>query len=137
MNLKAIDTQTLAAELRRREKSQKKLLNKRTRLLKELAEVEAELAAFGSLPSAGRSVAVGRTATGTPRRRAQNDVTLGDALAQAMEIRAIVTPSEAAKLVMANGYKTTSKNFAMMVSNTLAKDKRFKRISRGQYERIG
>ena len=37
---------------------------------------------------------------------------------------------------MANGFKTTSSRFNMMVSNTLAKDPRFKRVSRGQYERV-
>ena len=70
------------------------------------------------------------------RRRARNDISLGDALAGAMEVRAVVSPAEAAELVRSNGYKTNARNFAMMVSNTLAKDKRFKRISRGQYERV-
>ena len=63
-------------------------------------------------------------------------MTLGDALAHSMDIRAQVSPAEASQLVVANGYKTTSKHFNMMVSNTLAKDPRFKRVSRGQYERV-
>ena len=64
-------------------------------------------------------------------------MSLPEALVQACEVGAVVSPSEAAQLVQANGFKTTSKNFNMMVSNALAKDKRFKRIGRGQYERIG
>jgi len=71
-----------------------------------------------------------------PRVRSRNEITLSDAMAMAVEVRATVTPTEVANLVQANGYRSTSKNFAMMVANALAKDKRFRRLSRGQYERI-
>ncbi|HTE04921.1 MAG TPA: hypothetical protein VK824_01910 [Planctomycetota bacterium] len=70
------------------------------------------------------------------RARAKNAVSLADALAQCMEVRAVVTPAEAAEMVLRNGYTSTSKNLGMMVSNALARDTRFKRVSRGQYERI-
>jgi hypothetical protein len=132
MNLKNITTADLSAELARRERSLGKLRKKRDRLLKDLAAIDAELAVLGAAIAGSRG-----TAGGAPkRRRARNDISLGDALAAAMEVRAVVSPSEAAELVKRNGYKTNARNFAMMVSNTLAKDKRFKRISRGQYERV-
>jgi hypothetical protein len=124
-NLKRISTADLNRELERRELDARALLKKREKLLMELSKIEADLADRGA---AGE--------LGVPRKRAKNDVSLGDALAQAMEVRAVVSPAEASQLVKANGYKTTSKNFNMMVSNTLAKDRRFKRVSRGQYERI-
>jgi hypothetical protein len=54
----------------------------------------------------------------------------------AVEVRATITPTEAAQLVLANGYRSTSKNFGMMVANALAKDARFRRVSRGIYERV-
>ena len=53
-----------------------------------------------------------------------------------MDVRAVVSPKEAGALVLSNGYNTTSKTFNMMVSNALATDTRFKRIGRGQYERV-
>ncbi len=59
-----------------------------------------------------------------------------DAIVAAMEVGAVVSPKEAAELVLTNGFQTTSKNFNMMVSNALAKDKRSKRQGPGQYERI-
>ena len=77
-----------------------------------------------------------RAAKGCDERNLHVEITLSDAMAMAVEVRATVTPTEVAQLVQANGYRSTSKNFAMMVANALAKDKRFRRLSRGQYERI-
>ena len=127
MDLKSVPTEDLNRELERREKSARELLKRREKLMRELEKIETQLASGGDgEPSALRG----------GRRRARNALSLGDALAQAMEVRAVVSPAEASQLVQANGYRTTSRNFNMMVSNTLAKDSRFKRISRGQYERI-
>jgi len=132
MNLKKITTAELNAEIARREKNRSKLEARRKELLAELADIDAEL---GEAPRR-RGRKPGPKPGSGGRRRAKNDISLGDALAQAMEVRAVVSPSEAADYVKKNGYKTTSKNFNMMVSNALAKDPRFKRLSRGQYERI-
>jgi hypothetical protein len=129
MNLKSIPTAELNRELERRELSAEALLRKRDKLLKELEKIDSELDVSGGGDKS--------SALRPKRSRARNDMSLGDALAQSMEVRAVISPAEASQLVKANGYKTTSKNFNMMVSNTLAKDLRFKRVSRGQYERIG
>ena len=131
MNLKSLDTTALKAELKRRERNARGLFKKRNKLARQLADVESELAALGAA-GGGR----GPASSGVGRRRARNKVSLTDALAQAMEVRAVVSPAEAAELVKENGYKSTSKHFGMMVSNALTKDKRFKRVSRGQYERV-
>ena len=135
MNIKSLDTAALKAELKRRERNAKALMRKRDKLAKQLADVEKELAALGPTGGGGGGKGGRPKGSGT-RKRARNKVSLADALAQAMEIRAVVSPSEAADLVRENGYKSTSKHFGMMVSNALSKDKRFKRVSRGQYERI-
>ena len=131
MKLNNISTAELNAEIARREKVRPKLEARRKVLLSELAEIDAELGGGSSR----RGNKPGPKPGSTGRRRAKNDISLGDALAQAMEVRAVVSPAEAADYVKKNGYKTTSKNFNMMVSNALAKDPRFKRLSRGQYER--
>lgn len=131
MNLKSLDTTALMAELKRRERNAKGLIKKRDKLARQLADVEAELSVLGATGSLR-----GSAPSGGPRKRARNKVSLTDALAQAMEVRAVVSPAEAAELVKENGYKSTSQHFGMMVSNALTKDKRFKRVSRGQYERV-
>ena len=136
MNLQKISTTDLHAELQRRDSAAQTLLKQRDKILAELAEIERALGDTGTVRSRGRRESVASDGSAEPRRRARNEISLGDALAQAMEVRAIITPAEAAQLVIANGYKTTSKTFNMMVSNTLAKDSRFQRVARGQYERV-
>jgi len=135
MNLKTLDTTALMAELKRRERNSKSLIKKRDKLASQLAHVEKELAVLGA-PAGGSTRGPGRPKGDGIRRRAHNKVSLADALAQAMEVRAVVSPAEASDLVKENGYKSTSQHFGMMVSNALSKDKRFKRVSRGQYERV-
>jgi len=137
MAITNLSTADLRRELDRRERGADKLLAKRDKLAKEIADVEAELAKLGA--KTGRQGKRGRPTRSTsagPRRRAKNDVTLPDAIAQAMEVRAVISPKEAAQLVKKNGFQTNSKNFNMMISNALAKDARFKRVGRGQYERV-
>jgi len=140
MALKSLSTSELRRELERREKNASKLQAKRDKLLQELNALDAELASLGGARgrSRGRSSTgrAGPRASATGRRRARNEMSLPDAIAHAMEVRAVVSPQEAAELVKKNGFKTTSKNFNMMVSNALSKDKRFRRVARGQYERI-
>ncbi|HZL99498.1 MAG TPA: hypothetical protein VFD43_04520, partial [Planctomycetota bacterium] len=116
----------------------KRLASRRERLVQQLAELEAQIQALGG-GAASRREGRRERAAGVPkarRARSQNQITLSDAIAMAVEVRATVTPTEVAQLVLANGYQSTAKNFAMMVANALAKDKRFRRLARGQYERI-
>ena len=133
MNIKSLTTADIHQELQRRQKNAKTLIRKRDRLVKQLGTIETELSELGAATSRGSTTS---TAAPTGRRRAKNDITLPDAIAKAMDVRAVVSPKEAAALVRSNGYKTTSKTFNMMVSNALAKDSRFKRVGRGQYERV-
>jgi hypothetical protein len=164
MALKRISTAELQRELVRREKTTKRLQARHKKLSAELASVEAELAELGTAAparrrrkvtrgrrktvgrkrktgrkkkagrkrKAGRKKAAGRKGT---RRRARNKVPLPDALAAVVRPGTVVSPAEAAKRVRAKGFKTTSKHFGMMVAGALAKDKRFKRKGRGEYER--
>lgn len=126
----------LLAEVDRRHARARTLIAERERILAKLAALEAEM---GIVASAIRSAATEARPTigGQPRRqRARNGISLADALAQAIEVRATVSPAEAAQLVLSNGYQSTAKHFGMVVANALAKDKRFERRARGLYERI-
>ena len=138
-----LSTDALHAEIARREKDAKKLNTQRDQLLNHVEKIDNKLALLerGSRRRLGRTTRRGtsrRTTRGTTgtRRRSRNKVPLPDAIAGAMDKGAVVSPKEAAALVKANGYKTTSKTFNVSVSQTLAKDKRFKRVGRGQYERV-
>lgn len=142
MSLQDMSLTDLQNEIKRRQSQAAKLQGQRDRLAAEIAALDKDLAAFGisgtSIPTrrkVGRPAGSGATG-GTKRTRTNNSIALPDAIAAAMEVHAVVSPLEAAELVRKNGYVTTSKTFNMQVSNALAKDARFKRLSRGQYERV-
>jgi hypothetical protein len=136
--LESLTTEQLTRELKRRQSLLGQLTARRGRLLRQLKDLDDRIAQLGGSVQEVRGVtAPGRAAGGGPKRsRARNPVSLPDAIAMAVEVRATITPTEAAQLVLRNGYRSTSKNFGMMVANALAKDPRFRRVSRGVYERV-
>jgi len=54
-------------------------------------------------------------------------------LVDALGAKGKLTIAEAADAVLAAGYKSKSKDFGNIVSMTLSKDKRFRRVRRGVY----
>lgn len=125
MGKKALTTlsyEDLAKEMTRRERSVKQLQRKRDRLLAELAEVETEIQSIGgkTRQHAGGS------------RRPRNERTLPEAMAETLKGKTL-SVTELAEAVQQDGYKTTSPNFRTIVNQTLLKDERFKRVSRGKY----
>jgi hypothetical protein len=58
---------------------------------------------------------------------------LSSVLVEAIQTRGKLTIAEAIDAVLAAGYKSKSKNLRKIVSMTLSKDKRFKRVGRGVY----
>ncbi len=134
-NLTRLTTADLTAELARREKAAGKLQKQRAQLVAQLEAVEKELGGLGvALGASGRKR--GKSA-GLPagRKRPKNTLPLPDAIIAAMEIGAVISPKEAAELVISNGYQTTSKTFGGQVANVLAKDPRFKKMGRAQFKR--
>jgi hypothetical protein len=124
----------LLAEIDRRHARARVLLAERKRILAQMATLEAEMEIVGPKECAE---AAAHSQEPRPRRqRARNSVSLADALALAVEVRATVSPAEAAQLVLSNGYQSAAKNFGMVVANALGKDTRFKRVGRGRYERV-
>jgi hypothetical protein len=146
MALKSASTAALRRELDRRQRVASRIAAQRDRLTRKLSSLEAELADLGGVPQARRGHKPGtkpgrrpgRKPTGRSgtRTRPKNELTLTDSIAAAMDKGAVVSPAEAAALVKSNGYKTTSKTFNISVSQALTKDKRFKRVGRGQYEKV-
>ena len=60
---------------------------------------------------------------------------LGDSskLVEVFQGKKSLSLADTIQAVLAAGYKTTSKNFATIVGNTMAKDKRFRRVRKGVY----
>ena len=154
MAIKSLSTRDLRRELARRERGATRLIARRNKLQRRLDGILGELEDLGVEGGSGRgggrrgrkpgrkpgrkSRRKGRKArkAGGTRRRAKNKMTLPEAIVGSFKTGATVTPADAAKRVKSKGFKSTSSNFGMMVSNALSKDKRFKRLSRGKYQRV-
>jgi hypothetical protein len=111
----------LQSEIKRREKHAKSLQKRREKLVRQLAELDAEIAAIGG--------SVGSSGGG---RRPRNDANLPDKLVEVLTGKTM-SVTEAADAVRDAGYITTSPNFRTIVNQALIRDKRFKRVGRGQY----
>lgn len=119
--LNVLSTEALQAELKRRERHLKQLMRKRDKLVSQLRDVDAEIVAEG-----------GAVDGAVTRKRFRNDSNLADALADLLSNKAM-SVTEATQKVQDAGYRTTAANFRTIVNQTLIRDKRFKRVSRGQY----
>lgn len=124
--LETVSTARLAEELKRRERDLSRLESRREKVAAQLAELDDQIAA---LAGAG---GYGATARGGVRRRPRNDKPLADALV-AVLTGATMGVSEVAEAVQKAGYRTSSPNFRTIVNQTLLRDKRIKKIARGQY----
>lgn len=136
MALKSVSTSELRRELARREKGASRLQVIRDRLAKQLAGIESELSGFGLLPSSSGARRGPPAGSGRGGRRAHNKESLPEVIAKVVRVGSTVAPADVSTRVRAAGYKSTATHFGMMVSNALSKDSRFKRVSRGQYERV-
>ena len=117
-----LSTAELAAELRRRSRAVHALQRRRSKIAAQLAELDTQIASMGGAieGSDGR------------RRRPRNESNLAEALAGVLKGKTM-SVTEAAEAVQAAGYVTTAANFRVIVNQTLIRDKRFKKIARGQY----
>lgn len=119
-NVGGMSTAELQAELARRERQAQALLRRRDRLKEQLAEIEAQIRDSGG--------PIALTAGG--RRR--NESNLADSLHALLQGKEM-NVTAAAEAVLAAGYSTTATNFRTIVNQTLLRDKRFKKVSRGVY----
>jgi hypothetical protein len=141
-DLASLTTEDLQRELLRRRQALGRLQARREKLAAELAALDAEIAALGERGN-GHVAPPAPIVPGGPRKparmiipRQKNSVSLAAAMAMAVEPGATVSPTELAGLVKENGYVTTARKFAQVVAQALAKDKHFRRIERGRYERV-
>ena len=119
----------LRQEIGRRQKLLPKLIAQRDALSREITELQS-LATPEARKAAKPEAAPKKTRR---RHRAKNKVGLADALAGFLKGKAKVTIGEAMEGVLAAGYKTKSSDFRSVVNNMLLTDKRFKKVSRGEF----
>ena len=144
-SLKNLSVADLRRELERREKGGDRLQAAHAKLAKRLAAIDAELADLGVEvaprrkpgPKPGRKP--GRFAKGDGRsRRVKNSMTLLEAILKGVPTGKTVSPAEAAAAAKAAGYKSAGKKFGQQVATCLANSKKaFKKLGRGQYQRVG
>ncbi len=123
-NLAEISTTELQSEIRRRERELKALHKRRERIARQLEEIDAEIGMHGGDLS--------KLASSGGRKRPRNESNLADALADVLRDQTM-SVTQLTTAVQEAGYRTTSPNFRTIVNQTLLKDKRFKRVARGQY----
>jgi hypothetical protein len=124
--LSQLSVADLRRELSRRQRHGGALIRRREKLAAKLERLDAMIADLGL----SGSHANGHIVPG--RKRFHNESNLADALAKALHGKTL-SVGEAMEAVQKAGYRTTARNFRVIVNLTLTKDKRFKRVERGQY----
>ena len=120
----------LRREIARREKQVRSLRAKRDTIARKVTELDAQIA---DLAGGARSGTFVGRATGGGRGPARRGVGLKSMLIKMLGRKKQLTVGEAMEAVVAAGYKTSSKNFRLIVNQTLAKDPRFRQVARGTY----
>lgn len=137
-----MSVEELLAALKKHQSRLPKLQRQESKILKQLAKVQEEISLLGGAGvAAAKKVRAGRKAKlGRPvasRKRAKNVLKLADAIVGILSKDTALSVPQIADAVRANGYTSKSKTFQTIIYQTLARDKRVKRVSRGQYQLKG
>lgn len=140
--LAGVPTETLQAELRRRQSGVRLLERTRDRLMSKLSALESRISDYGgammdALGAHARGRTPGRRGPGRPRggggRRPRNEMNLVQALGQTLKGKTM-SVTEVSEAVQRHGYRTTSPNFRTIVNQALIKNRsQFRKVSRGKY----
>lgn len=126
-SLNRMSYEDLQREMRRRERSVRKLQRRRNALSSRLAELDEQIRNMGGSVNG----ASGRGRRGGGGGRVRNELTLTEALQKALSGKTMRV-LDAAEAVQRGGYKTNSANFRTQVNIALTKGP-FKRVGRGEY----
>ncbi len=154
-NLTTVALIELVAELKKRQSRLPVLQQKAAGLRMKLDKVNAEIASLGGdvpaakgkpgrKPGSKNAAKPGRkpgrpvgSKNVKPGKRAKNSMKLSDAIVAVLPKEGSMSVKEIAQAVRAAGYSSTSKTFDTIIYQTVGKDKRVKRASRGQYTLAG
>ena len=123
----------LRRQLAARERELRKLQARQEGLAKKIEAVDRRIAVLtGEAPKRGLKKVAAEKAGRPPKRRGRK--TLADYITKALrKSKEGMRARDVAQAVKKSAYPSTSKTFSQMVSATLARDKRFERVSRGVY----
>ena len=133
----------LLAEVNQRQQALPKLIKQKAMIQKKLAVVEEQIRALGvdavNTGKAGKQFeAVTKFAKAPNARLPRNKISLRDALLMVLHTEKAMSIPEIISAVKAKGYRSNSRNFAMIVSQTLSKaGKKVVRVKRGEYALAG
>jgi len=136
----------LQKELAAKQSQVKQLQSSRSVLETQLAVIDRQIAALMGAGRAARATKKKKAAkkkvskrkvAKKKAKRAQNKQSLADVLLQVLKGKNGVKVADATKLVLAEGYKSASKQFQTIVNQTLLRDKRFRKAGRGVYKLKG
>jgi hypothetical protein len=132
--LAKMSVEELKKEILRRQRVLPKLIADRDALDKKIAELQG-LGELKAAPKPARKKLAKKRAR--KAMRASRAGSLSSKLAEVLQGKARMSIAEAMEAVLAAGYKTKSKNFSTIIGMTLSKDKRFRRVRKGQYSLRG
>jgi len=128
--LAGFSVKALTAELERRRKELPKLIAQRDELNRLIALLETT----GKAPAATKTQPAKAAAKARKKHKLpRNKMSLSEALQKVMAGKTSMSVGDAMNAVQAIGYKSTSSEFRSLVNQTLIKDNRFKKVSRGMY----
>jgi len=133
--LSALSIGDLRREMERRQRGVGKLVRSRDALLAKAAKLEAQITELGgeAAPARASRGSRGGGRSVAARTRKANEGGLSAALHKALSGKTLGV-TEAAKAVVAAGYKTGAENFRTIVNACLLKHKKlFKKVARGKY----
>jgi hypothetical protein len=128
--LAKVSVEELKKEIVRRQRALPKLIASRDALDKKIAELQG-LGEPQAAPKRGRRKLAKKRVKRA--KRASRPGSLSSKLVEVFQGKKSLPLGDAIQAVLAAGYKTKSKNFATIVGNTLAQDKRFRRVRKGVY----
>ena len=129
-----MSVEELKKEVVRRQRALPQLIVRRAALNDQIAELQG-LGELQAAPKPARRQLGEKRARKTHSRMRAGS--LANKLAEVFNGKKRLSLAETIEAVLAAGYKTKSKNFSTIVGNVLAKDKRFRRVRRGQYSLRG
>ena len=134
LRLAKASVEDLKREIARRQRKLPTLVAARDALNRQIAELEG---LAGATPTAVARRKAGRKKAARRVVKPAGAGSLSSALVEALTGKGKLTVAEAADAVLAAGYKSKSKDFGNLVSMTLSKDRRFRRVRRGVYDLRG
>lgn len=129
-----LSVEELLAALKKHQQRLPKLRRQEAKLLKQLSKVQTEIRLLGEPVVSAKSSSGMASRKVAGAKRPKNSMNLADAIVAVLSKDATLNVGQIEKAVRANGYKSTSKTFGTIIYQTLARDRRIKRASRGLYQ---